>query len=160
MRESIRMKTKDCAFKFRVAGVIIKNNKILLDKTKDSPNYYLPGGYVELGETTYDAVIRELKEELLLDFKVNKYLGVLENFFNHNRRGFTHEISFYYLMDVPAGLQDSDFTLVENDKGFIIKHNFTWIDLNELKNYDFRPEILINYFEDNKEFNHLVLDKR
>ena len=62
MRESIRMKKDNISFKFRVAGIIIKDNKILLDKTENSPNYYLPGGYVELGETTKQALMRELKE--------------------------------------------------------------------------------------------------
>ena len=160
MRESIKMKTKDYAFKYRVAAIIIKNNKILVDKTEDSPNYYLPGGYVELGETAFNALIRELKEELLVDFTKGKYFGILENFFNHNRRGFTHEISIYYLMDVPDSLNDSDFSLTENDKGFIVKHDFKWISLDEFDKYDFRPVIIKDYIKNKKEFNHLVLDTR
>ena len=49
--------------------------------TKQDENVYLPGGYVELGETTEEAIKRELKEELLLDFEIKEYLGVLENYF-------------------------------------------------------------------------------
>ena len=52
MRESISIKKENYAFKFRVAGIIINNGKLLVDKTPDSVNYYLPGGYVEIGETT------------------------------------------------------------------------------------------------------------
>lgn len=52
MRESIKKKTNDYNFKFRVSGLIIKNNKLLLVDMDDSGFLCLPGGYVELGETT------------------------------------------------------------------------------------------------------------
>ena len=55
MRESIKMKTKDFSFKFRVAGIIIHDNKLLTVNTGQDENVYLPGGYVELGETTEEA---------------------------------------------------------------------------------------------------------
>lgn len=158
MRESIRMKTKDYKFKFRVAGIIIHDNKLLTVNTKGDENVYLPGGYVELSETTEEAVLRELKEELLLDFEIKQYLGVLENFFDIEN-GKVHEISFYYLMNTPDKLNKEDFSLTENDKGFIVNHDFKWVDLNDLKNYDFRPKILIDILQsDNKVFNHLVFN--
>lgn len=48
MRESIKMKTNDYNFKFRVSGLNIKNNKLLLVEMDDSGFLCLPGGYVEL----------------------------------------------------------------------------------------------------------------
>ena len=52
-----------------------------------------------------------------------------------------------------------DFSLTENDKGFIVNHDFKWIDLKDLKSYDFRPKILIDILQsDNKVFNHLVFN--
>ncbi len=56
MRESIKIKTDDYNFKFRVSGLIIKDNKLLLVDMDDSGFLCLPGGYVELGETTEVAV--------------------------------------------------------------------------------------------------------
>lgn len=160
MRESIRMKTSEFNFKFRVAGVIINDNKILTVNTRTDDCLYLPGGYVELGETTKEAVLRELKEELLLDFEITEYLGVLENYFEVPKRGRVHEISFYYLMNVPKGLNKSNFSLTENDKGHIINHDFKWIKIEDLHTYDFRPEILIEKLQSsNKIFNHLIYGK-
>ena len=49
MRESIKIKTDDYIFKFRVSGLIIANNKLLLVDMDDSGLLCLPGGYVELG---------------------------------------------------------------------------------------------------------------
>lgn len=58
MRKSIKIKTDDYNFKFRVSGIITKENKILLVEMDDSGFLCLPGGYVELGETTEAAVKR------------------------------------------------------------------------------------------------------
>ena len=55
-----------------VCGILIWNDKILIGKRKpDNPNFpdkwELPGGKVEPGETDYDAIVREFKEELDID---------------------------------------------------------------------------------------------
>lgn len=47
----------------------------------DSEFLCLPGGYVELGESTELAVKRELFEEVGKKFDISKYLSVVENYF-------------------------------------------------------------------------------
>ena len=81
MRQSIKIKTNDYNFKFRVSGLIIKENKLLLVDMDDSGFLCLPGGYVELGETTEEAMKRELLEEVGINFSTTKYLGMVENYF-------------------------------------------------------------------------------
>lgn len=53
--------------------MLVKGNKILLMKRKntgsDDGMYELPGGHLESNEDLYDAMIREAKEELLIDLK-------------------------------------------------------------------------------------------
>lgn len=51
------------------AGVIFKDNKILLQKRKDDGTWAVHGGSLELGESFLDALKRELKEELNIDVK-------------------------------------------------------------------------------------------
>ena len=60
----------------RAVGIIIKDDKILLlRRIKDNKEYFVfPGGSVEEGESIEDAVIRELKEELCIDAKLDKFL--------------------------------------------------------------------------------------
>ena len=59
----------------RVAGILIENNKILLiEHLKKNKKYWLvPGGGVDWGESTAEALIREYKEETNLDITVEKY---------------------------------------------------------------------------------------
>ena len=49
-----------------VGAIIIRNGKLLLEKRKANPGrgkWSVPGGVVELGESSKQTVIREVKEE-------------------------------------------------------------------------------------------------
>ncbi|WP_115028364.1 NUDIX domain-containing protein [Acetobacterium bakii] len=48
---------------FRSVGVLIRNNKILVQRDKDGLEYALPGGHVKIGESSIEAVIREYKPQ-------------------------------------------------------------------------------------------------
>jgi len=159
MRESIKMKTKGLNFKFRVSGIVIKNNKILLVDMDDSGFLCLPGGYVELGETTEQACLREFQEEVKKNLKIDKYCGVIENFFKNKYNKNIHEISFYYTLTSISEFDTNDFMLMENDKGNIIKLDFRWIDLKKLDKYDIRPKFLKEILKNNLIFNHLVINE-
>jgi len=50
---------------------------IVLIKRKNPPlGFALPGGFVDRGESVEDALRREMKEEINLDIKIEKFLGV------------------------------------------------------------------------------------
>ena len=160
MSKSIKIKTEDYNFKFRVSGLIIKNNKILLVDMDNSGFLCLPGGYVELGETTEIAIKRELLEEIGKKFEINKYLGVAENYFINKYSKKTHEISFFYLMTPIENIDTNHFTIIESDKGHKIKLDFQWIDLKEVENYDIRPSFFKQILESAKlKFNHLIYNE-
>ena len=74
----LTLKTKEGYFNHRVAGVIIKNNKILAQKNTKADNYYLPGGRVMFGESSEEALAREIKEELKINIKDYKPIWVNE----------------------------------------------------------------------------------
>ncbi len=65
----------------RVAAVIIEDNKILLmRRIKEGQEYFVfPGGGIEGNESVEDAIIREVKEELSLDVKIDKLFFEIEN---------------------------------------------------------------------------------
>ena len=86
-----------------VDGIIFRENTILLIKRKHEPfegKWALPGGFVEYGETTEKAVIREILEETGLETKVKKLLGVYSDP-NRDPRG--HTVSVVYILEVLDG---------------------------------------------------------
>lgn len=64
--------------KAAVAAIIIKDNKILLEKRSsilETGKWCLPGGAIEFGETAEAAIKREIKEEIGLETLNLKFLG-------------------------------------------------------------------------------------
>lgn len=89
--------------KLTVDGIIFRNDSILLIKRKNYPfegKWALPGGFVEYGETTEEATVREIFEETGLETKINRLLGVYSDP-NRDPRG--HTISVVYILDVLGG---------------------------------------------------------
>ena len=86
---------KNSNFEVCVRGIIKKNGKILVCKRKDKDYYFFPGGHVEFGEQTEDALRRELKEELNLSIKNISFIGVSENIYQEDGRKI-HEINLVF----------------------------------------------------------------
>ena len=81
-------------------GIILKDKQILLIKRKNEPfkgKWALPGGFVEYGEKTEDAVIREVSEETGVKTKIRTLAGVYSDP-NRDPRG--HIITIIYVLDI------------------------------------------------------------
>lgn len=80
--------------------VIIKHeNKVFVHEMKDKVSgetfYRAVGGGIEFGEISREVLCREIKEEFNTTVNNVKFLGVIENIFEHElRKG--HEIIFFY----------------------------------------------------------------
>jgi ADP-ribose pyrophosphatase YjhB (NUDIX family) len=84
-------------FIYRVAGVCLHEDHVLLQAAEDSSFWFLPGGRVEMLESSEAALKREMREELRLenDVQVLRLLWVVENFFRFEKTA-QHELGFYY----------------------------------------------------------------
>ena len=86
--------------KLTVDGIVLRDGKILLIKRKNQPfegKWALPGGFVEYGEKTEDATVREVLEETGLMTKINHLVGVYSDP-NRDPRG--HTVSIVYILDI------------------------------------------------------------
>jgi ADP-ribose pyrophosphatase YjhB (NUDIX family) len=118
----------------KVICVFKHNNQILvgdcIDPTKNQLFYCPAGGGVEFGETTADAIKREIKEELNAEITDIELLGVLENLFTFDgQQG--HEIVFVY----DAKFMDQSFYSNKNLKGTEsngMRFNAIWINLDDI----------------------------
>ena len=52
---------------YKAAGVLLRDRKLLITRTKGKSFFVAPGGKVEAGESTKDALKRELREELQIE---------------------------------------------------------------------------------------------
>ena len=132
-------------FNFRVAGIAIENNRVLLHTTEKDDFWSFPGGRAEIGETFADTLIREMKEELNEEVEVIRLLWVVENFFVYAQKNY-HEICFYYLMQLPERSpylsKSTSFYGVEGD--FDLEFNWFPIDSDALMKLPLLPSFLQN----------------
>ena len=61
MSRDIFFKTEEFVFSYRVGGLLIKNDKILLQKPKND-DFAIIGGHVSCFETTVETLKREFKK--------------------------------------------------------------------------------------------------
>ncbi len=90
-----------------IGSVIIQNGKIALIKRGNEPSkgkWTIPGGLVELGENLETAVIRETKEETLLDAENPQLIDVVDNVdLDEQGKIKYHYVIIDYLVHVKAG---------------------------------------------------------
>lgn len=157
----IKIKTEHLKFKYRVSGIIILDHQLLVERyTKDS--YCLPGGYVNMGETSEEAILRELKEEINVDFQISKFAGIAENFFVNFKGEQTHSIDFYYYVSFQnkEDIHDIDYKRLEDDHGKMVQHDLKWIDLDALKNVELKPSTIRDAIIHKKEnFHYMIHDE-
>jgi 8-oxo-dGTP diphosphatase len=117
-----------------VDGVIIKEDRILLIKRKNEPykdKWAIPGGFVEYGETTENAVLREIKEETGLEAVIDRLVGVYSDPRRDPRK---HVVSITYLLKEVKGKEEGGDDAKEAK----------WWDVNKLPELAFDHKYIIN----------------
>lgn len=85
--------------KLTVDGVLLEESELLLIQRKHDPFkgvWALPGGFVDYGETTEQALVREMEEETGLIVKIRELVGVYSDP-TRDPRG--HTVSIVYQVE-------------------------------------------------------------
>ncbi len=126
---------------YRVAGVCVHDGHVLLHREEKYDFWVLPGGRPRLYESSRDALIREMEEEISTRVEVLRLLWVVENFFEYFGKRL-HEIAFYYEMSLPEGSPyrdvGVDFTGKEGDVTLL----FHWFRIDEIERVRIYPTFL------------------
>jgi 8-oxo-dGTP pyrophosphatase MutT (NUDIX family) len=126
-------------FNYRVAGIMMKEDRVLMHRAKAEKNWSLPGGRVKLGEDAQTSLKREMKEELDLNVRVDGFLWTVENFFTYVEKEI-HEVGLYFKItaEKPLPLHDGEeFTVLEADRLV-----FKWVPLEKLNDYELYPHVV------------------
>ena len=111
-----------------VAAVIInENNEIFCARRKNEGELALkwefPGGKTEIGESNQEALVREIKEELATDIKVNNFITTVK----HQYKTFHLTMHAYYAEVIKGNLEMNEHT------------GFKWLKKEELHLLDWAP---------------------
>lgn len=126
-----RVITDNSRYGVRVTAIIVKDNKLLTYKVKNQN--HLVGGAIEVGESSYNAVFREVKEELGVECLVKDLMFVVENRFYYYDE-LHHMIEFHYKVE-----------LLESPPSYTVDENSfecEWLSIENLSNYDLRPKFI------------------
>ena len=137
MDRDITLPTQWGKFNLRAGAIIICNNKLLMVKSDNTEYIYSVGGRIKMGESSEEAVLREVYEETGIHASVDRLGFIHENFFVDSRLGGAyHEIAFfYYIKDFDEKLMKCDSTNALGES-----ESLCWLSLDKLDSYKFYPE--------------------
>ena len=150
----------DARFNYRVAGIALRDNHVLLNRVGGEDYWILPGGRVNMGETSIDALRREMQEEVQEDVQVGQLLWVVESFFGNVESKNYHELGLYYLMDLTPESLISRTTEPFAAMDGHISLTFQWFSLEELDQVTLYPPFLVEGLRNLPEQTLHLLDGR
>lgn len=150
----IKIKTDKSIFNYCARAIIEHDEKILIICVNDASYYHLPGGHVEIGESSEKAVVREIKEEADIDIKIDKLILANEQFYDKNNIN-NHSLILYYLAKPKGNVSTENFVRMEKGTTKTTKNELRWVTREELSNIDLRPQLIKNFIINNN-FDKLI----
>ena len=125
---------------FRTAGVLIRDDKIFLQREIDGNEYALPGGHVKSDETSQQSLVREYKEETGANIVCERLIWVEESFWKWGNKD-ASTIAFYYLIQLTnnSDIPDDYFESQKDNSNIILE----WVLIENLKNLTVYPKFLV-----------------
>ena len=134
---------KDCCFtrgefwfRYRVGAIIIEDDCVLMARNDMDDYYYSIGGGVHMGETSEQAVLREVLEETGIPYEIDRLAFVHESLF-HGDGSLSdkecHVIEFYYVMK-SAGYKKIEHQSSNSTVFGGLPEYLYWIPIAKLKN--------------------------
>ena len=128
----------------RVGAIITKDGKILMVGNERANYLYSVGGRIKFGETSEEAIVREVFEETGVKMEIDRLGFIHENYFYgdapSNLGKLIYEISFFFYMKVPSDFTPISESFTEDNS----KEHLRWVSLDEdIKIYPefFRTEL-------------------
>ena len=128
--------TQAGTFNFRVAGIHLQHDHVLIHRNVRDSFWALPGGRIRLNEDAPSALYREFTEELGASMRDATFAFVHENFFTYQDQSF-HELGLYFYVDGDIPFRQGDFYGLEGDSLIYRFH-----PINQLHQLTLHPDVL------------------
>lgn len=134
-------------FNFRVGLLVKMKKQVLVECNQDYDFVVLPGGRVKTLESSEDALIREINEEMKIDLtNYNlEFIGADENFFELDNIKY-HELYLIYKIEIDENNEDFKDGMINYDSKV---NYYKWVDILDLKEVNLLPKSLINIIDSN-----------
>ena len=134
-------------FNVRVGLLIKRRSDILIECNSDYDFVVLPGGRVKTLESSKDALIREINEEMKIDLtNYNlEFICIDENFFELDNIKY-HELYFIYKIEIDDNNDDFKDDMINYDSKV---NYYKWINILDLKEVNLLPKSLISIIDSN-----------
>ncbi|MBM7268028.1 NUDIX hydrolase [Streptococcus sp. 2018037] len=121
------------SFGVRATGLLVKDEKLFLIRAPEG-KYYTLGGAIQLGETTEEAVLREMQEEIGIEVELGPLAFIVENQFTLQEKSY-HQIEFLYIV---TPLSNPAPNLEEGNS----VRQCEWVTFANLEKLDLNPAFL------------------
>ena len=137
----LSIRVQDTKINIRVAG-LVKTAKGYLFEKSDNDYIFVIGGRVKLGESTREAITREIKEEIGMNPEKLNLCSIVENFYINNNEKVQELCFVYEINDIFTG---------------IIPPEFIEVGVADISKYDVRPAPIVEILKNDKEsFKHII----
>ena len=138
MQRDLSFMVDDFHLNVRVGVILRYEDKTVLEVSRLGLNSVIPGGRIRIGESSRDAIIREMREEMNISLAEDRlsYVTTLENFFVYNSVK-VHELFFVYSYTV----SDAELEVINALSGNMDNETtyFKLVNNGELEKYDLLP---------------------
>lgn len=98
---------------FSAGGIVFKGNKVLLTKHSQNKHWSFPKGWIEQGQTSKEAALREVKEEGGVEAEIVDKIGDSKYIYTLNGEKI-FKVVVYFLMKYKSGNpKDHDWEMEE-----------------------------------------------
>ncbi len=134
--EDLSIITDGVIYGVRASALIIQDNMLLVAKSTYHDCYYTVGGAVRVGESSEDAVLREVYEETGYQLEIDRLVFMVERFCVISGQRF-HEMGFFYLMKGCAEIK-----ILSNSTSDLPQETLHWLPISDLPNMNLVPKFL------------------
>ena len=118
---------------FHSAGVLIRDGKILLGRKTGGEEYALPGGNIELGESTRESLVREYSRKTGASVSCGRFLWIEESVECEEESS----LNFYYMVELSDDASERSFA--QDTDTF-----YDWLPIEKIGSVKTYPEFLGN----------------